>query len=117
MINGRINRVMEAARLEADRELQQRLLGVGQHGEAEPPEEAEAERRLPKDERRPARARGPIRVYISNPTLPTRWSQPVPAAQIESRGAHAHHSPRAGGDGDRAGSRTTPDPSRRCRRR
>ena len=41
MINGRINRVMEAARLEADRELQQRLLGVGQHGEAEPPEEAE----------------------------------------------------------------------------
>ena len=35
MINGRINRVMEAARLEADRELQQRLLGVGQHGEAE----------------------------------------------------------------------------------
>ena len=36
MINGRINRVMEAARLEADRELQQRLLGVGQHGEAEP---------------------------------------------------------------------------------
>ena len=35
MINGRVNRLMEAARLEADRELQQRLLGVGQHGEEE----------------------------------------------------------------------------------
>jgi uncharacterized protein (UPF0261 family)/ABC-type branched-subunit amino acid transport system ATPase component len=81
MINGRINRVMEAARLEADRELQQRLLGVGQHGEAEPPEEAEPTS-APEGDRRPARARGPIRVYISNPAMPTRWSQPVPAAQI-----------------------------------
>ena len=83
MINGRINRVMEAARLEADRELQQRLLGVGQHGEAEPPEEAEPASAA-EGERRPARARGPIRVYISNPAMPTRWSQPVPAAQIEA---------------------------------
>ena len=83
MINGRINRVMEAARLEADRELQQRLLGVGQHGEAEPPEEAEPASASEGD-RRPARARGPIRVYISNPAMPTRWSQPVPAAQIET---------------------------------
>ena len=29
MVNGRINRVMEARALAADRELQQRLLGVG----------------------------------------------------------------------------------------
>jgi len=85
MINGRINRLMEAARLEADRELQQRLLGVGQHGQAEPAEEEEAaERPSPQDERRPARPRGPIRVYNANPILPTRWSQPVPAAQIEA---------------------------------
>ena len=83
MINGRINRIMDAARLEADRELQQRLLGVGQHGEAEPPEEA-AEAPVRQAERRPAKARGPIRVYVSNPTMPTRWSQPVPAAQIET---------------------------------
>jgi uncharacterized protein (UPF0261 family)/ABC-type branched-subunit amino acid transport system ATPase component len=82
MINGRINRVMEAARLEADRELQQRLLGVGQHGE-EPPEVVEPTSASEGD-RRPARARGPIRVYISNPAMPTRWSQPVPAAQIET---------------------------------
>jgi uncharacterized protein (UPF0261 family)/ABC-type branched-subunit amino acid transport system ATPase component len=85
MINGRINRIMDAARLEADRELQQRLLGVGQHSEAEPADEgerpeapgAEGERRLP-------RPRGPVRVYMSNPLPPTRWSQPVPVAQIET---------------------------------
>ena len=65
MINGRINRVMEAARLEADRELQQRLLGVAEHGE-EPPEEVEPAS-ASEGERRPARARGPIRVYISTP--------------------------------------------------
>ena len=84
MINGRINRVMEAARLEADRDLQQRLLGVGQHSEAEPAEEAGLEAPSPEGERRPARARGPIRVYNSNPAMPTRWSQPVPVAQIEA---------------------------------
>ena len=84
MINGRINRLMEAARLEADRELQQRLLGVGQHSQAEPAEEEAAEAPGPQDERRPARPRGPIRVYNANPILPTRWSQPVPAAQIEA---------------------------------
>ncbi len=84
MINGRINRIMDAPRLAADRELQQRLLGVGQHGEAEePPEPAEAASAA-EGEARPARARGPVRVYLSNPTMPTRWSQPVPAAQIET---------------------------------
>jgi uncharacterized protein (UPF0261 family)/ABC-type branched-subunit amino acid transport system ATPase component len=84
MINGRINRLMEAARLEADRELQQRLLGVGQHGQAEPAEEAAAEASGPQDQERPAKPRGPTRVYNANPILPTRWSQPVPAAQIEA---------------------------------
>src|SRR6202043_3335699 len=60
MINGRVNRLMEAARLEADRELQQRLLGVGQHGQAEPPDEAAAEAPAAEGEKRPAKARGPI---------------------------------------------------------
>ncbi len=84
MINGRINRVMDAARLQADRELQQRLLGVGQHTEAEPAEEA-AEASVAAGEGRPAaKARGPVRVYVSNPTMPTRWSQPVAIAQIET---------------------------------
>ena len=84
MINGRVNRIMDATRLAADRELQQRLLGVGQHGEAEPAEEEPAETPGPAGERRPPKARGPVRVYVSNPAMPTRWAQPVPVAQIET---------------------------------
>ncbi|HXW19861.1 MAG TPA: Tm-1-like ATP-binding domain-containing protein, partial [Roseiarcus sp.] len=83
MVNGRINRVMEASRLEADRDLQQRLLGVGRQGEddaaaasagaqsaAEPPS-LRASRAAP-------------RLYVANPVVPTRWSQPTPVAQIEA---------------------------------
>src|SRR5438309_5517991 len=33
MVNGRINRLIDSARLAADRDLQQRLLGVGLHGD------------------------------------------------------------------------------------
>ncbi len=83
MINGRINRIMDAAQLAADRELQQRLLGVGQHGEAEAVEATVGDASS-QEERRPQRARGPIRVYLSNPTTPTRWSQPASVAQIET---------------------------------
>jgi uncharacterized protein (UPF0261 family)/ABC-type branched-subunit amino acid transport system ATPase component len=35
MVNGRINRIMDAGELARDRDLQQRLLGVGRHGEPE----------------------------------------------------------------------------------
>ena len=35
MVNGRVNRIMESAALAADRDLQQRLLGVGRHGHDE----------------------------------------------------------------------------------
>ncbi len=83
MINGRVNRIMEASRLEADRELQQRLLGVGQHGEAESPEETVEAPGAAEATAQP-RARGPVRVFMSNPNPPTRWSQPVPVAQIET---------------------------------
>ncbi len=83
MINGRVNRIMEAARLEADRDLQQRLLGVGQHGAEEPLENTD-EAPEPRGERHVTKPRGPIRVYNSNPVLPTRWSQPAPSAQIET---------------------------------
>ena len=84
MINGRINRIMDAARLEADRELQQRLLGVGQHGQLEVPTEPAELPATSEGGRRPAKSRGPVRVYVSNPTLPTRWSQPATVAQIET---------------------------------
>ena len=85
MVNGRVNRLIDSARLAADRDLQQRLLGVGRHGEAGPEIEAE-----PRDDvaARPSAVRpqstAPIRVYVSNPTPPTRWSQPVPIARIEA---------------------------------
>ncbi len=35
MVNGRVNRIMDATTLAADRDLQQRLLGVGRHGHDE----------------------------------------------------------------------------------
>ncbi|MDA9545522.1 MULTISPECIES: ABC transporter permease [unclassified Bradyrhizobium] len=83
MVNGRINRIIDSARLAADRELQQRLLGVGLHAELEP----DLDVAEPGAEAKPApapRRDGPVRIYISNPTLPTRWSQPVPIARIEA---------------------------------
>ncbi|PSO14940.1 ABC transporter permease [Bradyrhizobium sp. MOS003] len=83
MVNGRINRIIDSARLAADRELQQRLLGVGLHAELEDDIDISA----PTAESKPApapRRDGPVRIYISNPTLPTRWSQPVPIARIEA---------------------------------
>jgi uncharacterized protein (UPF0261 family)/ABC-type branched-subunit amino acid transport system ATPase component len=84
MVNGRINRIIDSGRLSADRDLQQRLLGVGVHGELDANLETEAEQ--PEATSKPQRApgMGPIRIYVSNPTLPTRWSQPVPIARIEA---------------------------------
>jgi uncharacterized protein (UPF0261 family)/ABC-type branched-subunit amino acid transport system ATPase component len=81
MVNGRINRVIEAPRLAADRALQQRLLGVGRHGHEDTPIEV-----TPDATAAPARApsRAGARIYLSNPMLPTRWSQPVPVARIEA---------------------------------
>jgi uncharacterized protein (UPF0261 family)/ABC-type branched-subunit amino acid transport system ATPase component len=88
MVNGRINRIIDSARLAADRELQQRLLGVGVgvHADADLDVEAAAAKVEQAEGTGPQRPRGagPIRVYISNPVLPTRWSQPVPIARIEA---------------------------------
>src|SRR3954466_4885067 len=88
MVNGRINRIIDSARLAADRELQQRLLGVGVVGvHAEPEADVEASDAGGANTRpsppRPASS-APIRIYVSNPTIPTRWSQPVPIARIEA---------------------------------
>ena len=94
MVNGRIHRIMDAAALAADRELQQRLLGVGRHG---------GEKGLAPDDASSAGApggpgapeirlvsgRGAGRVWMSNPAPPTRWSKPVPVAAFEA--AEAEH--------------------------
>ncbi|MEL6241153.1 MAG: ABC transporter permease [Pseudomonadota bacterium] len=77
MVNGRINRVMDAGVLSADRDLQQALLGVGRHAHDETPDvpiENVVEVEAPK---------GPQQVYLSNPKVPTRWSPPVPVRVIE----------------------------------
>jgi len=78
MVNGRINRVIDSAQLAADRDLQQRLLGVGRHAHDETPE-ARSPAAATVESPRPAAAR----IYMSNPTPPTRWSKPVPVRQIE----------------------------------
>ena len=84
MVNGRVNRIIESARLAADRDLQQRLLGVGLHSDLESDVEAGPTEADTAGAPQPARNKGPVRIFISNPTLPTRWSQPVPIARIEA---------------------------------
>src|SRR5438132_6716712 len=84
MVNGRVNRIIESARLAADRELQQRLLGVGTHGDLGADFETDPARTEARDTPQPARNNGPVRIFVSNPVLPTRWSQPVPIARIEA---------------------------------
>src|ERR1700737_83841 len=85
MVNGRVNRLIESARLASDRALQQRLLGVGRHSQAasefDPEVKDDVAARSPSP-RPPSSA--PRRVYISNPVPPTRWSQPVPIGRIEA---------------------------------
>ena len=84
MVNGRINRIIDSARLAADRDLQQRLLGVGLHAELTPDIDAPVAGGEATLKPQPIRANGPIRIYVSNPTPPTRWSQPAPIARIEA---------------------------------
>jgi uncharacterized protein (UPF0261 family)/ABC-type branched-subunit amino acid transport system ATPase component len=88
MVNGRINRIIDSVRLAADRDLQQRLLGVGLHADLDPdadlgPAGADAAA-APQAATPPAPGRGPVRVYVSNLAPPTRWSEPVPIARIEA---------------------------------
>jgi uncharacterized protein (UPF0261 family)/ABC-type branched-subunit amino acid transport system ATPase component len=77
MVNGKVNRVMEAGVLAADRDLQQALLGVGRHAHDETPDSV-----TPQMERSAPIAQKITKVYLSNPKLPTRWSAPVPISVI-----------------------------------
>ncbi|MEM9230319.1 MAG: ABC transporter permease [Pseudomonadota bacterium] len=79
MVNGRINRVMDAGVLSGDRDLQQALLGVGRHAHDETPDSPRA---AAAEE---AEASGPTKIYLSNPKVPTRWSAPVPVRVIEGQ--------------------------------
>ena len=87
MVNGRVNRVMDSGMLAADRDLQQALLGVGRHAHDETPD-APAERGRAAagggagETATPATA--PVKIYVSNPSPPTRWSRSVPVRVIEN---------------------------------
>ncbi|MDQ6433931.1 ABC transporter permease [Mesorhizobium sp. LHD-90] len=89
MVNGRVNRVMDAKALAGDRELQQRLLGVGRHSEEEPVTPAAAAQaasqlaEVYRIERTggevAAQAQGAGGVYRPVTDLPNRWNVPVTA--------------------------------------
>ncbi|WID97133.1 ABC transporter permease [Bosea vestrisii] len=85
MVNGRINRIIASATLAGDRELQQRLLGVGRHGHDDTDAALDTARPGTAAEAASPAPTGPIRVYVSNPVIPNRWSQAVPAARIEAQ--------------------------------
>ena len=95
MVNGRIHRVMDAAALAGDRELQQRLLGVGRHGGEGTPDQEDpgvpGDSGTTPDTRAPeirlVWGHGAGRVWMSNPAPPTRWSTPVPVAGYEAAAA------------------------------
>jgi len=81
MVNGAVNRIVESSRLASDRDLQQRMLGVGRHGDAAQDSELiDASSTL--DDTRSMPTTSTV-VFQSNPTIPNRWSKPVSAALIE----------------------------------
>ncbi|RAH98832.1 ABC transporter permease [Acuticoccus sediminis] len=79
MVNGRVDRLLDAGQLAADRDLQQRLLGVGRHAHDDTPRPA-PEAAAPEGGHAASTV---AKVYLSNPVAPTRWSRPVPVRLIE----------------------------------
>ena len=99
MVNGRVNRIMEASALAADRDLQQRLLGVGRHGHDET-DAAPAAATAPKGTQVFHVARGgeaddgrEAPVYRAD-HLPNRWGL-RPANQASLHAAPASDAPEA----------------------
>ena len=82
MVNGRINRVIDSAQLASDRDLQQRLLGVGRHSDEDGTHQAgQAGQDAPRADAASAE-NAPRKVYMSNASTPTRWSKPMPRRLI-----------------------------------
>jgi len=86
MVNGRVNRIMDAKALASDRALQQSLLGVGRHGDAEavpaPAEMAEAAEQIAEVYRvergsEPSGDPSEVAAYRPVTQLPNRWNVPV----------------------------------------
>ena len=80
MVNGQINRVMDSAILAGDRDLQQAFLGVGRHARDETDEAGQATAA-----ENAVTATGVTQIYVSNPKVPTRWSNNVPAHVLENQ--------------------------------
>ncbi len=83
MVNGRVARMAPAAALAADRDLQQRLLGVGRHAHDDTPEPDAPVGGASASDAGHAPAPHATKIYSSNPTIPNRWSKPVPVDQLE----------------------------------
>jgi len=81
MVNGRINRISAARELAGDRDLQQRLLGVGRHGHEDAGPVPATTTSVPAGSARAGAA--PLKIYNSNPVIPTRWSQPMSVHRLE----------------------------------
>ncbi len=111
MVNGRISRVMDSRALASDRDLQQRLLGVGRHGHDDTPGPEAGQPEQVGSEQREQR-RGPTKIYISNPETPTRWTPPVPVARIEASARTSSSAGRATTAGARTATASTPSRAR-----
>ncbi|MFF2324164.1 Tm-1-like ATP-binding domain-containing protein [Agrobacterium sp. NPDC058088] len=70
MVNGRVSRVMQSHLLASDKELQQRLLGVGRHGNEGESVQEQATSPVGRHT-----VRAPDRIFQSNPSTPTRWAK------------------------------------------
>jgi ABC-type glutathione transport system ATPase component len=70
MVNGRIARMAPAATLAADRDLQQRLLGVGRHAHDDTPEPETQDDRSGGGEPGQEPAARATKIYNANPTIP-----------------------------------------------
>jgi uncharacterized protein (UPF0261 family)/ABC-type branched-subunit amino acid transport system ATPase component len=77
MVNGKVNRVMDAGLLAADRDLQQALLGVGRHAHDETPDDTQAKPDVVTQATPTSQ-----KLYLSNPRVPNRWTPPVPVHVI-----------------------------------
>ena len=83
MVNGRVNRLIESSRLASDRDLQQRLLGVGRHADA--PSEIDAEA----SERTTARPAVP-RPSVLGADEGLHFESVAPDPMVSARADHAH---------------------------
>jgi uncharacterized protein (UPF0261 family)/ABC-type branched-subunit amino acid transport system ATPase component len=80
MVNGKVNRVMPAGQLAADRVLQQQLLGVGRHGH----DDVSADTGTVDAAAGVSERSGPRKVYLSNPAVPNRWTPAAKVSRIEA---------------------------------